>query len=48
VAEAHACGYEAPVTQAALSSFERASKSGIGAKDCSAMPANWVLKSQKL
>ena len=44
VAEARACGYEAPVTQAALSSFERASKAGIGTKDCSAMPVSWAGK----
>jgi 3-hydroxyisobutyrate dehydrogenase len=42
VAEARACGYDAPVTAAALSSFERASRSGLGTKDCTAIPANWV------
>ena len=42
VAEAGACGYEAPATQAALSSFERASRAGLGAKDCTAVPANWL------
>jgi 3-hydroxyisobutyrate dehydrogenase len=41
VAEAKACGYETLVTQAALQSFERASRAGLGAKDCTAMPANW-------
>lgn len=44
VAEARACGYEAPVTQAALGSFERASKAGLGAKDCTALPVSWTAK----
>jgi 3-hydroxyisobutyrate dehydrogenase len=42
VAEARACGYEAPVTSAALQSFERASRAGLGARDCTAVPAHWV------
>src|SRR5258706_9975075 len=42
VAEARACGYDAPVTASALASFERASRAGLGAKDCTAMPTNWV------
>jgi 3-hydroxyisobutyrate dehydrogenase len=42
VAEARACGYDALVTQAALQSFERASRAGLGAKDCTAMPVNWA------
>jgi 3-hydroxyisobutyrate dehydrogenase len=42
LAEARACGYEAPVTQAALGSFERASKAGLGARDCTALPVSWV------
>jgi len=41
-AEARACGYDTLVTQAALQSFERASRAGLGAKDCTAMPANWA------
>ncbi|HYR35216.1 MAG TPA: hypothetical protein VEQ87_13070, partial [Burkholderiales bacterium] len=41
VAEARACGYDTLVTQAALQSFERASRAGLGSKDCTAMPANW-------
>jgi len=42
VAEARACGYDTLVTQAALQSFERASKAGLGAKDCTALPVNWT------
>jgi len=44
VAEARACGYDTFVTQAALQSFERASRAGLGAKDCTAIPASWVLQ----
>jgi 3-hydroxyisobutyrate dehydrogenase len=42
VAEARACGYETLVTQAALQGFEKASKAGLGAKDCTAIPVNWT------
>lgn len=42
VAEARACGYPAPVTAAALSSFEHASRAGLGAKDCTAVPVHWL------
>jgi 3-hydroxyisobutyrate dehydrogenase len=42
VAEARACGYGAPVTERALNCFEHASSAGLGAKDCTALPANWV------
>ena len=48
VAEARACGYSAPVTERALECFERASRAGLGAKDCTALPANWSSKLQKL
>jgi 3-hydroxyisobutyrate dehydrogenase len=41
-AEARACGYDTLVTQAALQSFEKASRAGLGAKDCTALPANWM------
>ena len=41
VAEARACGYDAPVTQRAFECFERASRAGLGAKDCTALPASW-------
>jgi 3-hydroxyisobutyrate dehydrogenase len=42
VAEARARGYDAPATAAALQGFERASRAGLGAKDCSAVPVNWL------
>src|SRR6266849_6631884 len=42
VAEARACGYDTLVTQAALQSFEKASRAGLGAKDCTALPVNWT------
>jgi len=48
VAEAHSRGFSAPVTERALECFERASKAGLGAKDCTALPANWGSKPQKL
>src|SRR5438105_15200464 len=47
VAEARACGYDTPVTQAALQSFEKASKAGLGAKDCTALPVNWTNSGQR-
>jgi 3-hydroxyisobutyrate dehydrogenase len=47
VAEAKACGYDTLVTQAALQSFEKASGAGLGAKDCTALPANWVNSGQR-
>jgi 3-hydroxyisobutyrate dehydrogenase len=42
LAEARSRGYDAPATQAALAGFERASRAGLGAKDCTAMPAHWL------
>lgn len=45
VAEAKALGYDSPVTSGALASFDRASKSGLGAKDCTSMPVAWVARS---
>jgi 3-hydroxyisobutyrate dehydrogenase len=48
VAEARACGYDAPVAASALASFERASRAGLGAKDCTAMPVSWSSKPQRL
>jgi 3-hydroxyisobutyrate dehydrogenase len=42
VAEAKSHGYDAPATQAALIGFERASRAGLGAKDCTAVPVNWL------
>ena len=48
VAEAHARGFSAPVTERALECFELASRAGVGAKDCTALPANWGLKPRQL
>lgn len=48
VAEAHARGFSAPVTERALECYERASRAGLGAKDCTAIPVNWGLKPQKV
>jgi 3-hydroxyisobutyrate dehydrogenase len=48
VAEAHSRGFSAPVTERALECFERASRAGLGPKDCTALPVNWGLKPQKL
>ena len=42
LAEARARGYDAPATAAALQGFERASRAGLGAKDCTAVPVNWL------
>jgi 3-hydroxyisobutyrate dehydrogenase len=42
VAEAKSRGYDAPATAAALQGFERASRAGLGAKDCTAVPVNWL------
>ena len=42
VAEARARGYDAPAAAAALQGFERASRAGLGAKDCTAVPVNWL------
>ncbi|HUQ74176.1 MAG TPA: NAD(P)-dependent oxidoreductase [Burkholderiales bacterium] len=44
VAEAKTCGYDAPVTQAALNSFERASRKGLGGKDCTSVPVSWLAR----
>jgi 3-hydroxyisobutyrate dehydrogenase len=48
VAEAHSRGFSAPVTERALECFERASKAGLGAKDCTALPVNWGSRPQKI
>ncbi|HET7364815.1 MAG TPA: NAD(P)-dependent oxidoreductase [Burkholderiales bacterium] len=42
VAEAKSRGYDAPATRAALEGFERASRAGLGAKDCTAVPVQWL------
>jgi 3-hydroxyisobutyrate dehydrogenase len=48
VAEAHSRGFSAPVTERALECFERASKAGLGARDCTALPVNWGTHPQKV
>jgi 3-hydroxyisobutyrate dehydrogenase len=44
VAEARSLGWSAPVAEAALRSFTRASQSGLGAKDCVMLPVDWSAK----
>ena len=48
VAEAHSRGFSAPVTERTLECFDRASKAGLGAKDCTALPVNWGARPQKV
>lgn len=48
VEEARSLGWSAPVAQAALDSFTRASKAGLGAKDCVMLPVDWSSKPKKL
>jgi 3-hydroxyisobutyrate dehydrogenase len=48
VEEARSLGWPAPVTQAALDSFTRASKAGLGAKDCVMLPVDWSSKPRKI
>lgn len=48
VAEAHSRGFSVPLTERALECFERASRTGLGAKDCTALPAHWGLKPEKI
>ncbi|HYL23581.1 MAG TPA: NAD(P)-dependent oxidoreductase [Burkholderiales bacterium] len=42
LAEAKSRGYDAPATRAALAGFERASRAGLGAKDCTVVPVHWL------
>jgi 3-hydroxyisobutyrate dehydrogenase len=44
VAEAKTLGYDPLVTSAALKAFERASKAGLGAKDCTSLPVAWLAR----
>jgi 3-hydroxyisobutyrate dehydrogenase len=44
VAEAKALGYDSPVTSGALKAFERASKAGLGSKDCTSLPVAWLAR----
>ena len=48
VEEARSLGWPAPVTQAALDAFTRASKAGLGAKDCVMLPVDWSSKPKQL
>ena len=48
VAEAHARGFSAPVTERVLECFDRASRAGLGGRDCTALPVSWGLKPQKV
>jgi 3-hydroxyisobutyrate dehydrogenase len=47
-AEAKSLGYSAPVTEAALKSFTRATEAGLGEKDCVMMPVDWSSKPKQL
>ena len=42
VAEARTLGYDPLVTSGALQAFERASKAGLGSKDCTSLPVAWL------
>src|SRR3954469_20066676 len=44
VAEATTLGYDPLVTSGALKAFERASKAGLGAKDCTSLPVAWLAR----
>jgi len=44
VAEAKTLGYDTLVTSGALKAFERASKVGLGAKDCTSLPVAWLAR----
>lgn len=44
VAEAKTLGYEPLVTSGALKAFERVSKAGLGAKDCTSLPVAWIAR----
>lgn len=44
VAEAKTLGYDPLVTSGALKAFERASKAGLGAKDCTSLPVAWLAR----
>jgi 3-hydroxyisobutyrate dehydrogenase len=48
VEEMRSLGWSSLVAQAALDGFARASKAGLGAKDCSMIPISWSSKPQKL
>jgi hypothetical protein len=44
VAEAKTLGYDPLVTSGALKAFERASKAGLGGKDCTSLPVAWLAR----
>ncbi len=44
VEEAHALGYEAPVTERALQCYDAASRAGLGALDGAMLPVRWAKK----
>jgi 3-hydroxyisobutyrate dehydrogenase len=48
VEEMRSMGWSSLVTEAALEGFTRASKAGLGGKDCVMLPVNWSAKPQKL
>jgi 3-hydroxyisobutyrate dehydrogenase len=48
VAEAHALGWQAPMTERALECFDYASKQGLGGKDCVMLPVHWSAKPRQL
>jgi 3-hydroxyisobutyrate dehydrogenase len=48
VEEIGSLGFPSLVTQAALEGFSRASRAGLGAKDCAMIPVSWSSKPQKL
>jgi 3-hydroxyisobutyrate dehydrogenase-like beta-hydroxyacid dehydrogenase len=46
IAEAEALGGTLPAAETALRCFEDASRSGLGAKDQSVLPANWAKRAR--
>jgi 3-hydroxyisobutyrate dehydrogenase len=46
VEEARSLGVTLPVTAAALECYDQASRAGLGAKDCTVLPANWSRKAK--
>ncbi len=48
VEEIRSLGWSAPATEAALAGFTRASKAGLGARDCVMIPVDWSSKPKQL
>lgn len=44
VAEAKLLGYDSLVTRGALRAFEKASRAGLGARDCTSLPVAWIAR----